>query len=199
MRDAFHPVARVHVRLDAAARLSKRRHGRGRGNVRKLLSPSPVWAPPCCRSAAIAAFTLDQRLGVRQGASTQNAFMLLKIAAIGGFVVVGLFAPSRSIRRRRTSRVRRRQRSRCHGACDGTGAFCVQRLADVEFHVGRTARTRQDAAARAHRRSGRRRRAVLRRQCRMPVRARHRRPRRYENARRRISPRSCSDRSDATR
>ncbi len=42
--------------------------------------------------AAIAAFTLVNALGVRTGASTQNAFMLLKIAAIGGFVAVGLFA-----------------------------------------------------------------------------------------------------------
>jgi APA family basic amino acid/polyamine antiporter len=43
--------------------------------------------------AAIAAFTVVNALGVRTGASTQNIFMLLKIAAIGGFVVVGLFAP----------------------------------------------------------------------------------------------------------
>jgi basic amino acid/polyamine antiporter, APA family len=42
---------------------------------------------------AIAAFTAVNALGVRTGASTQNAFMLVKIAAIGGFVAVGLFAP----------------------------------------------------------------------------------------------------------
>ncbi len=42
--------------------------------------------------AAIAAFTLVNALGVRTGTSTQNAFMFLKIAAIGGFVAVGLFA-----------------------------------------------------------------------------------------------------------
>jgi APA family basic amino acid/polyamine antiporter len=42
---------------------------------------------------AIAAFTLVNALGVRTGASTQNAFMVLKIAAIGGFIAVGLFAP----------------------------------------------------------------------------------------------------------
>ena len=41
---------------------------------------------------AIAAFTLVNALGVRTGANTQNAFMLLKILAIGGFVAVGLFA-----------------------------------------------------------------------------------------------------------
>ena len=38
-------------------------------------------------------FTAINALGVRQGASTQNLFMLLKIGAIAGFVVVGLFAP----------------------------------------------------------------------------------------------------------
>ncbi|HTX60570.1 MAG TPA: amino acid permease [Verrucomicrobiae bacterium] len=43
--------------------------------------------------AAIGTFTLVNALGVRQGASTQNIFMLLKIAAIAGFVVVGFLAP----------------------------------------------------------------------------------------------------------
>jgi APA family basic amino acid/polyamine antiporter len=42
---------------------------------------------------AIAAFTLVNAVGVRAAASTQNGFMVLKIAAIGGFVAVGLFAP----------------------------------------------------------------------------------------------------------
>lgn len=42
---------------------------------------------------AIGAFTAVNALGVRTGTSTQNAFMLLKILAIGGFVAVGLFAP----------------------------------------------------------------------------------------------------------
>ena len=42
---------------------------------------------------AIALFTLVNALGVRQGAGTQNVFMILKIAAIGGFVAVGFFAP----------------------------------------------------------------------------------------------------------
>lgn len=43
-------------------------------------------------TVAIAAFTLINALGVRTGASTQNAFMVLKIAAIAAFVGVGLFA-----------------------------------------------------------------------------------------------------------
>ncbi len=42
---------------------------------------------------AIAFFTAINALGVRQGASTQNGFMVVKIAAIAGFVAVGLFAP----------------------------------------------------------------------------------------------------------
>jgi APA family basic amino acid/polyamine antiporter len=56
------------------------------------VSPSPVWQR-VLSVAAIAVFTAINALGVRQGASTQNLFMLLKIAAIGGFVVVGLFVP----------------------------------------------------------------------------------------------------------
>jgi APA family basic amino acid/polyamine antiporter len=42
---------------------------------------------------AIALFTAINALGVRSGAGTQNVFMAVKIAAIGGFVVVGLIAP----------------------------------------------------------------------------------------------------------
>src|SRR5579871_1884096 len=42
---------------------------------------------------AIAFFTAINALGVRTGATTQNLFMILKIVAIGGFVVVGLVAP----------------------------------------------------------------------------------------------------------
>jgi APA family basic amino acid/polyamine antiporter len=41
---------------------------------------------------AIALFTLVNALGVRQGTNTQNGFMLVKILAIAGFVVVGFFA-----------------------------------------------------------------------------------------------------------
>src|SRR6202044_3499695 len=42
---------------------------------------------------AIAAFTFVNALGVRAGTSAQNGFMLVKIAAIGVYVVVSLFAP----------------------------------------------------------------------------------------------------------
>ena len=41
----------------------------------------------------IGGFTLINCLGVREGASTQNVFMAVKIAAIAAFVLVGLFAP----------------------------------------------------------------------------------------------------------
>jgi basic amino acid/polyamine antiporter, APA family len=41
---------------------------------------------------AIAAFTIINALGVREGTTTQNAFMILKIAAIFGLVIVGVFA-----------------------------------------------------------------------------------------------------------
>ncbi len=42
---------------------------------------------------AIALFTAVNALGVRTGANAQNAFMVLKILAIGGFIAVGFFAP----------------------------------------------------------------------------------------------------------
>lgn len=43
-------------------------------------------------AAAIAVFTAINAMGVRTGASTQNAFMLLKIVAIAAFAAIGLFA-----------------------------------------------------------------------------------------------------------
>jgi APA family basic amino acid/polyamine antiporter len=42
---------------------------------------------------AIGLFTAINALGVRSGAATQNVFMAVKVAAIGGFVLVGLIAP----------------------------------------------------------------------------------------------------------
>ena len=44
-------------------------------------------------AAAIAFFTAINALGVRTGTTTQNVFMVVKILAIGGFIVVGLVAP----------------------------------------------------------------------------------------------------------
>ncbi len=44
-------------------------------------------------ATAIAFFTAINALGVRTGATTQNVFMILKILAIAGFIVVGLVAP----------------------------------------------------------------------------------------------------------
>jgi basic amino acid/polyamine antiporter, APA family len=40
----------------------------------------------------LAVFTIINCLGVRQGSNVQNAFMVLKIAAIGGLIVAGLLA-----------------------------------------------------------------------------------------------------------
>ena len=44
-------------------------------------------------ATAIVFFTAINALGVRTGANTQNVFMILKILAIAGFIVVGLIAP----------------------------------------------------------------------------------------------------------
>ncbi len=43
-------------------------------------------------AGAIAVFTAINALGVRTGATTQNAFMILKVAAIAAFAAIGLFA-----------------------------------------------------------------------------------------------------------
>ncbi|HYL27739.1 MAG TPA: amino acid permease [Candidatus Nitrosotalea sp.] len=43
-------------------------------------------------AVAIAVFTAINALGVRTGTTTQNAFMILKIVAIGAFAAIGIFA-----------------------------------------------------------------------------------------------------------
>ena len=50
------------------------------------------WAAKIVAIAVIAIFTVVNCLGVREGATTQNGFMLLKIVAIVGVIVVGIFA-----------------------------------------------------------------------------------------------------------
>jgi APA family basic amino acid/polyamine antiporter len=49
--------------------------------------------PKAIAVVAIAIFTAVNALGVRTGTTTQNVFVVLKILAISGFVVVGLLAP----------------------------------------------------------------------------------------------------------
>ena len=43
-------------------------------------------------TAVLAIFTIVNCLGVREGSTTQNVFMLLKIAAIGGLIAIGFLA-----------------------------------------------------------------------------------------------------------
>jgi APA family basic amino acid/polyamine antiporter len=61
----------------------------------KYFAPLSGWQTSTTLIGAIAIvfFTAINALGVRTGATTQNLFMVLKIAAIGGFIAVGLFAP----------------------------------------------------------------------------------------------------------
>ena len=61
----------------------------------RYFAPLTGWQIPSAvvAAAALLFFIGVNALGVRSGASTQNAFMLLKIAAIAGFIAVGLFAP----------------------------------------------------------------------------------------------------------
>jgi len=54
----------------------------------------PTWT---VASAIVAVLSLINCLGVRQGGTTQNAFMVLKIAAIAALIVVGLFATPHAV------------------------------------------------------------------------------------------------------
>jgi APA family basic amino acid/polyamine antiporter len=92
MRDAFHPV--LAFMYGWTLLLVSQSGGMAAAAVTfaGYVSPSPAFERVLAVSA-IAVFTVINALGVRAGASAQNLFMMLKIAAIGGFVVVGLFAP----------------------------------------------------------------------------------------------------------
>ena len=56
------------------------------------ITPNDLWNKGVA-VAVIVLFTLINCLGVRAGATTQNAFMIAKIVAIGGIIAVGIFAP----------------------------------------------------------------------------------------------------------
>ena len=88
---------RVLLRMDVTARFAKRRLGCGSGNVRVLSSRNHRSTLNTVQATIVgvivlAIFTVINCLGVRESTSTQNAFMIAKIVAIGGVIVVGLFA-----------------------------------------------------------------------------------------------------------
>jgi len=92
MRDAFHPALGFMYGWTLLLVSQSGGMAAAAMTFAGYVTPSPQWEL-ALSIAAIAVFTGINALGVRQGATTQNAFMLVKIAAIGGFVGVGLFAP----------------------------------------------------------------------------------------------------------
>lgn len=57
---------------------------------------APPWREAATAVAALAILTLVNIVGVRAGSAVQSAFMVLKIAAIGGLVACGLFLAPRA-------------------------------------------------------------------------------------------------------
>lgn len=95
MRDAFHPA--LAFTYGWTLLLVSQSGGMAAGAVTFAFYFTPLTGlhadPRVLAVLAIAFFTAINALGVRAGATTQNAFMALKIAAIAAFVAVGLFAP----------------------------------------------------------------------------------------------------------
>jgi basic amino acid/polyamine antiporter, APA family len=95
MRDAFHPA--LAFMYGWTLLLVSQSGGMAAAAVTfaKYFAPLTGWHSPSALLSvvAIAFFTGINALGVRSGATTQNLFMIVKIAAIGGFIAVGLFAP----------------------------------------------------------------------------------------------------------
>ncbi|HEY6326237.1 MAG TPA: amino acid permease [Candidatus Cybelea sp.] len=95
MKDAFHPS--LAFMYGWTLLLVSQSGGAAAAAVTfaKYFAPLTGWQLPSGLVAGIAIifFTAINALGVRTGATTQNLFMILKIVAIGGFVVVGLVAP----------------------------------------------------------------------------------------------------------
>jgi len=94
MRDAFHPA--LAFMYGWTLLLVSQSGGMAAAAVTfaAYFAPLTGWhtSLPAVAAVAIGFFTLVNALGVRTGANTQNAFMIVKILAIGGFVAVGLFA-----------------------------------------------------------------------------------------------------------
>jgi basic amino acid/polyamine antiporter, APA family len=95
MRDAFHPA--LAFMYGWTLLLVSQSGGMAAAAVTfaKYFAPLTGWqtSTVLIGTIAIACFTAINALGVRTGATTQNAFMVLKILAIGGFIFVGLCAP----------------------------------------------------------------------------------------------------------
>jgi basic amino acid/polyamine antiporter, APA family len=95
MRDAFHPA--LAFMYGWTLLLVSQSGGMAAAAVTfaKYFAPLTGWQTPTVviGTVAIAFFTAINALGVRTGATAQNAFMIVKILAIGGFIAVGLFAP----------------------------------------------------------------------------------------------------------
>jgi APA family basic amino acid/polyamine antiporter len=99
MRDAFHPV--IAFMYGWTLLLVSQSGGMAAAAVTfaGYVTPwlgfhtSEAMAERVLALVAIGIFTIVNALGVRQGTNAQNAFMIVKIAAIAGFVAVGLFAP----------------------------------------------------------------------------------------------------------
>jgi len=92
MRDAFHPALAFMYGWTLLLVSQSGGMAAAAMTFAGYITPSPAWEL-ALSVAAIGVFTGINAMGVRQGASTQNMFMMVKIAAIAGFVVVGLFAP----------------------------------------------------------------------------------------------------------
>jgi APA family basic amino acid/polyamine antiporter len=95
MRDAFHPA--IAFLYGWTLLIVSQSGGMAAAAVTFALYFTPltgIHADPSLLAVLIMAFfTIINCLGVREGTSTQNLFMIVKIAAIAGFVLVGLFAP----------------------------------------------------------------------------------------------------------
>lgn len=95
MRDAFHPS--LAFMYGWTLLLVSQSGGAAAAAVTfaRYFAPLTGWqlSTGMVAAAAILFFTIVNALGVRSGATTQNAFMILKIAAIAGFIAVGIAAP----------------------------------------------------------------------------------------------------------
>lgn len=95
MRDAFHPA--VAFVYGWTLLLVSQSGGAAAAAVTFAVYFMPLTGfavdPHLLAALAIGVFTFVNCLGVRQAASTQNIFMIVKIAVIGAFVMVGLLAP----------------------------------------------------------------------------------------------------------
>ena len=140
MRDAFHPL--VAFSYGWTALLVSQSGGMALAAITFALyfNPLAMWHVPAIVSAVgvLLLFSVINCFGVKEGGTTQNLFMLLKVAVILALIVAGFIVTPASVPAAAPGSRVRAGDVRSARLCDDSGTLRLRRLADGKFHERRT-------------------------------------------------------------